>query len=357
MMSSTAIFQFLCSSFFFFFKIGTTMIDKKTTALSVAGSLMLMASACSLAGAAADGHAPIGVMGDHLHKQGEWMFSYRYMHMDMDKNRDGKDTVSIADIHQEFMVAPMDMSMDMHMLGAMYAPSDAVTMMLMVPYVELDMRHETRMGQRFTTSAKGIGDVKLSGLIRLYQQDKHSVHLNMGLSFPTGDIDRKDETAMSNGNEVQLPYPMQLGSGTYDVLPGVTYLGYGKTSPLSWGTQLMANIRTGDNDRGYTLGDQYQLTGWLANSIQHNLSASVRMTYLHRENISGADEDLNPMMVQTARTDLQGLDQVDLAIGTNYVMPSGHRFAAELSYPVFQDVDGPQLVKSVAFTVGWQYAL
>ena len=30
-----------------------------------------------------DTHAPIGVMGDHLHKQGEIMVSYRYMQMEM----------------------------------------------------------------------------------------------------------------------------------------------------------------------------------------------------------------------------------------------------------------------------------
>ena len=28
-------------------------------------------------------HGPIGVMGDHRHNKGEWMVSYRYMHMDM----------------------------------------------------------------------------------------------------------------------------------------------------------------------------------------------------------------------------------------------------------------------------------
>ena len=26
-----------------------------------------------------DSHAPIGVMGDHMHKEGEYMISYRYM--------------------------------------------------------------------------------------------------------------------------------------------------------------------------------------------------------------------------------------------------------------------------------------
>jgi len=36
-----------------------------------------------------DGHAPIGVMGDHTHEAGEWMLSYRYRLMFMDGNRDG----------------------------------------------------------------------------------------------------------------------------------------------------------------------------------------------------------------------------------------------------------------------------
>lgn len=45
-------------------------------------------------GARPDGHAPIGVMGDHTHKTGEWMFSYRYMQMHMDGNRDGTDHFS-----------------------------------------------------------------------------------------------------------------------------------------------------------------------------------------------------------------------------------------------------------------------
>lgn len=30
-----------------------------------------------------DDHTPIGIMGDHNHKKGEFMMSYRYMRMDM----------------------------------------------------------------------------------------------------------------------------------------------------------------------------------------------------------------------------------------------------------------------------------
>ncbi|MFW5791454.1 MAG: hypothetical protein ACOCVU_02235 [Desulfohalobiaceae bacterium] len=35
------------------------------------------------------GLSPVGVMGAHTHGRGDWMLSYRYMHMDMGGNRDG----------------------------------------------------------------------------------------------------------------------------------------------------------------------------------------------------------------------------------------------------------------------------
>jgi hypothetical protein len=38
-----------------------------------------------------DGHAPISVMGDHMHAMGEWMVSYRYMTMDMKGLLDGSN--------------------------------------------------------------------------------------------------------------------------------------------------------------------------------------------------------------------------------------------------------------------------
>ena len=102
---------------------------------------------------AADSHAPIGVMGDHMHDAGEWMVSYRYMNMEMEGNRNGTDRVSPEAIVSgsanpfappaNLRVVPTEMTMEMHMLGAMYAPSDDVTLMAMLPYLENDMRHVT----------------------------------------------------------------------------------------------------------------------------------------------------------------------------------------------------------------------
>jgi len=42
----------------------------------------------------ADSHAPIGVMGDHRHKAGEFMLSYRYMNMQMNENFIGTNAVT-----------------------------------------------------------------------------------------------------------------------------------------------------------------------------------------------------------------------------------------------------------------------
>ncbi|MEM7009128.1 MAG: transporter, partial [Thermodesulfobacteriota bacterium] len=205
-----------------------------------------------------DSHAPIGVMGDHTHNTGEIMFSYRYMFMDMDGNRIGTNKVSNQRVLEDFMVTPTDMTMQMHMFGLMYAPTDYITIMGMLPYVKKSMNHLTRMGTRFKTESSGIGDIKFTGLIKIFDNYRQRVHLNAGMSFPTGSIDEKDRTPM--GPNQQLPYPMQLGSGTFDLLPGITYLG--QFNNISWGSQVSGVIRLGENDRDYTLGNVLDLTAW-----------------------------------------------------------------------------------------------
>ena len=82
-------------------------------------------------------HGPIGVMGDHFHKAGEWMVSARVMRMHMSGNQLGDDELSDSEVIMQpnapgrmpgvLSVVPQDMDMDMLMLGAMYAPTDGLT--------------------------------------------------------------------------------------------------------------------------------------------------------------------------------------------------------------------------------------
>lgn len=74
-----------------------------------------------------DGHAPISIMGDHMHGKGEWMMSYRYMRMNMKDLKQRKEDISFDNALANYMVTPTKMPMNMHMLGGMYAPSDKLT--------------------------------------------------------------------------------------------------------------------------------------------------------------------------------------------------------------------------------------
>ena len=306
----------------------------------------------------ADGHAPLGVMGEHTHEAGEYMFSYRFMYMAMEGNRNGTDAVSTQDVLQSFMVSPVEMPMYMHMFGAMYAPSDAVTLMAMVPYTSISMDHQTRAGGMFTTEGSGIGDLTLSSLVGIKNEGSTRAHLNLGFSIPTGSIEIMDATPMSSGNDVQLPYPMQLGSGTFDLKPGATFLWMNED--WSGGAQGMAVFRLGENDHDYTLGNRFQATTWLASRIEDWVSVSVRGLLTTWGNIDGADPagSVNPMMVPTARTDLRAGTRLDIPVGLNFYAPSGslagHRLAVEANIPVWQRLDGPQLETDLVLSIGWQ---
>jgi hypothetical protein len=328
----------------------------------------------------ADGHAPIGVMGDHMHKKGEWMLSYRFMHMDMEGNRIGNDEVSNAQILQvpnRFFGAPMQppflriiptrMEMDMHMLGAMYAPTDDLTLMVMANYLDKEMDHltynmpGTAVIGGFTTQTEGWGDTKIGGLYRLFDDRFHNhLHLNLGLSLPTGSLTERGTVLRPNATtgETRLPYAMQLGTGTFDLLPGLTYTG--RDRDLSWGAQYTAEIRLEDeNDEGYAWGDKHSVTGWVAYEWAPWISTSVRLAAMTQGDIDGIDPNIAGP-VQTANPQFYGGERVDAFFGVNLAGQSGvlrgHRLALEVGAPIYQDLNGPQMETDWTLTVGWQKA-
>lgn len=303
-----------------------------------------------------DSHAPIGVMGDHLHKKGEFMASYRYMTMNMKGNLSGTRSLSTTEVLNSYPIAPLEMTMEMHMVGLMYAPSNSLTLMAMLPIVDFEMDHVTRLDADFKTEASGTSDIKLGGLYRLYQHHGTNIHLNIGASIPIGSIDEKDDTPMANNTK--LPYPMQLGSGTYDLLPGITY--YTLNKHWSWGAQANLTLRLNENDNNYTLGDRRNVTAWGAFQLSKMFSVSLRVDYHDWDEIDGSDPELNRLMAPTADPDLRGGSRTDFAFGANLLFPSGglagHRLAIEYIIDLDQNLDGPQLELDDTLIVGWQLA-
>ena len=312
----------------------------------------------------ADSHGPIGTMGDHTHNEGEFMFTYKYMRMFMDGNRDGTKRQSKSDVLRDFFVTPTEMTTQMHMFSFMYGLNQTVTLTAMIPYLLKSMDHETRTGVKFTTKSSGFGDIRLGSLVRLYAFEtpsigSHRFHFNAGVGLPTGDIKARGATPLG---VTRLPYPMQLGSGTVDLMPGLTYAG--GLYDASWGVQALGTIRLGDNNQGYALGDEYQVTAYGAYQWVKWVSNSVRFQWKHWANYEGRDPNItrnNPMgvpLVPTAESDRRGGERLDLLLGMNILFPEvmelENHFGIEVGLPIYQDLNGPQLESDYSFFVGWQ---
>lgn len=316
-----------------------------------------------------DGHAPIGIMGDHYHKKGEFMFSYRYMPMVMEGVLHEDHEADADHIFSDgYMMAPQKMQMDMHMIGFMYAPSDRVTLMLMGNYLSNKMTMIQMMGDKHTMSSSGIGDVSLSGLIKILNKNRNSLHANVGISIPTGNINVKEKMHMhtqdSSGMimhhhmEMKMAYPMQLGSGTWDPIIGVTYLG--QTERISWGAQPMYRFRIGENSNKYTFGNRFDFSAWGSIIINDYLSFALTARYFNIDKIKGKDKDIDPMMSPLGDPMNTGRQQLETGAGINFYVPSGSlknlRIAAEYRLPVMQKVNGMQMLNKYMMVIGLQYS-
>ncbi len=303
-----------------------------------------------------DSHAPISVMGEHIHSEGEIMLSYRYMLMEMDGSLVGVDEISDEKILEQFPITPTRMTMQMHMFGMMYGITDNLTLMAMLPYVVKDMDHLTRSNRRFNTDSEGIGDITVTGLYQIFNQDQQRIHLNAGISIPTGSIEARDATPA--GQDQLLPYPMQLGSGTLDLKPGFTYLG--QSGDWSWGSQVIGTLRLGENSNSYKFGDEIMLTAWGARKFSDWVSTSLRIKGRNWGNIGGQDTRLNPNLVPTADPQRRGGTQIDIGFGINLFVPEGDlrsgRLAIEFEVPIYRALSGPQLETDWQLTAGLQFS-
>ena len=243
------------------------------------------------------------------------------------------------------------MTMEMHMLMVMYAPTDKLTLMMMLPYIFKDMNHLTVDGERFAERTNGIGDIELRGTYSIFvtKNLRHRLFLNGGVGLPTGSI---DETM----DGMQLEYPMQLGSGTVSLLPGFTYLG--QAAPWGWAADFGSTVQLGRNDRGYRQGNHYHLSVSIARQLTNSVSLLAGARGELWENISGADSELDPNDEPTKDTNLQGGRRLNAVLGITFHPQSGllkgQHFHVQGEVPVVQSLDGPQLQRSWAIRCGWQ---
>lgn len=215
-------------------------------------------------------------------KAGHRMIGYQFVLDDMDGSLVGTDEISISQILKRFPAAPTDMTMQMHMVMAMYSPTDKLTLAAMIPFVRKEMNNVNADGSTFVERTDGIGDVELRSTYSvLHTPDhRHQLLLNAGIGLPTGSVD-----ATMDG--FQLEYCMQVGSGTVSLLPGLTYLG--EAMPWGWGADFNPVVRVGRNNRGWRLGNRYEARVWGARQVTSYLSLWAGISGVYWGNVHGSD--------------------------------------------------------------------
>ncbi len=322
-----------------------------------------------------DNQAPIGVMGTHTHDAGEFMLSYRYMTMAMDGHRRGTGSLSAEDVFGlGYDIAASDMSMDMHMIGMMHAPTDKLTLMAMINFVEKKMNltrkpahgmgghggmmmggmaggHGGHGGGSFSHASSGLGDITFGGMYKIHDANRQRIHLNLGIGLPTAGVQEKEHGML-------LPYGMQLGSGTWDLKPGITWLG--QRDGYSFGAQAMGTIRLeNENEAGYALGDQLNLTGWVARDLNESLSTSLRLSYTNADAIEGHFSSHHSHAAPPFIQGNYGGEFLEGGIGLNFQIRKGalkgHRLAIEGIFPLAQDLNGVGMQRDYSVIAGWQF--
>jgi hypothetical protein len=296
---------------------------------------------------------PVNVLGSHTHLRQQFMVGYRYMYMEMDDNLDGTRVVSQQEVLQTYPVVHTRMTMAMHMAELMYAPADRLTLMAMVPYEVKTMDHLFRDGTRNRDETSGIGDLSFMGLFNVLgdpRMGRHRLVLNAGFTVPTGSIDEGE-------NGKRFEYEMQLGSGTWDFQPGLTYLG--QSERFAWGGQVLGTIRSGYNDNSYRLGNAYRISAWTQLQVTDWFGPSIRFDWHAWQDIQGADPTLDPTRNPAFDATKQSGSRLDFISGLNFYIPRGplrgNRFSFEGGVPIYQYLDGPNMGVNWLITAAWSY--
>ncbi len=291
-----------------------------------------------------DGMAPAGVFGDHtLNTGGRVLLSYRFNNTSYDGLLSGTQSVSNANVFNNFTLAPTHATFQTHYFVGEFGPTEDFTFQFILPIVERRIQYIGQAGQRPVTDVTDLYDLQFNTMYVLWRAEHQQIHLNIGMRTPNGIFDQQGQVPTPTSPE--LTYPMRTSDGTWDFLPGITYRG--QSDYWTWGAQALFTKRFGKNKYDYRLGDDATLNFWISRKLTDSLSASARLNGQLWGNIVGADHRLNPDLVPSNQTGLQGGRLLNILFGMNYVVPSGvlqgQRLGVEGGIPIYQSLLGPQL--------------
>jgi hypothetical protein len=284
----------------------------------------------------------------------------------MDRFKEGSTTRSLDEAKAytkpdgtTYTSVPISMDMVRYTMTAGYEFSPRFRAFASLPYVRNTMDMTSSLGpmlgwQDMTMEpTSGVGDATLLGLYRLHGNGEmaptQAVFLGLGVKAPTGSSTER----YSSGRLIHAH--MQPGTGSWD--PLLTLLYTSTTGHLTFQADAAYQYTT-ENREGYEAGDSASggLTGRYVVSTMLGINANI--TYLHTGRASdGNGAYYNPatnsnLMDDPANT---GGNSLWLTPGLHVLPVKNLALEAKVKVPLWQNVNGIQLVSSSIWSAGISY--
>ncbi|MCH8011722.1 MAG: transporter [Candidatus Marinimicrobia bacterium] len=217
-----------------------------------------------------------------------------------------------------------------------------------IPFLNKEM-NMTKEGTRQSRGDSGWGDLKLLAKYQFFQKDTRSSTLRMtflgGIKLPTGKYNASDA-------EGPLPRPLQLGSGSFDILGGpiITYVRnrLGINAEVSFRKNTEAdNYRFGD-----ILSTNFVLGYRILPKVYETYPSPYATAFLELlSQFRGRDRENGVELEDT------GGKVVLLSPGIQFVLSRTFLVEASLQVPIFQDLNGTQLGIDFSSTFGIRWLI
>lgn len=301
-----------------------------------------------------DGVAPAGIWGDRTLPRGTVEVGYRFAHATARGLKFGiLDVTEPSVLELGFTFVPLERTLEAHVGTVGVGVTDWLTLAATGAWVTKN-RTTANDSILFFNETSGISDIQADALWEVYRVGAYRAHLHTGVIIPTGAVDARGN--FGPAANAQLPYDMQIGAGSWTLVPGVTAQVMNDAGSV--GVQLRGFFALNDNSRGWRPGTRVDGRLWAGYRFNDFVSVSGGVRASRAEAIKGFDRELETLRDPGDLALSTAMDRVDLPLGFNFRIPggplAGQRLSVEWVWTVHEKTDGPLLKDDRGFNIGWQ---
>jgi hypothetical protein len=284
-----------------------------------------------------------------------WTAGYRLKSVKFEGYLDGAEALSFDDVlwngqgevrtTKNFPVVPTTIYQKAHIISLGYQFNSSWKGQISIPYLKQKTDHISIVSNYdfFVIETEGIGDIAVSTSYNWSNPEVGIWRFSFGISLPIGSVDEVGDTPRAPGNQ-ELPYTMQLGSGTYDFPIELSYKNNGHHD---FHVSFSANIRTGHNSRNYRLGNNYSLKGRYQIELSSTIRTYAELGFIYSNDIHGQDDSLLvnapiPYPASITNPKLFGGKKVDAGLGLSWRFSEDCQLNIDIGKPIYQNLNGPQ---------------